>query len=80
MDDDVGAVVDGTDEITSCAEGVVDDEGDASVVGYLSNCVKVGDVVAWVANAFEVDSFGVLIDSGRDISGLVTLDELDLDA
>lgn len=46
----------------------------------LSDGLEVRDVVLGVANALDVDRLSVLIDSGGKVFGLVTIDELGLDA
>ncbi len=45
-------------------------------VSNLGNRLKVWHVVFWVANTLNVDSLGVLINCGRKILGVVSIDEL----
>lgn len=77
--DDVGAVLDGAYEVAACAEGVVYDDGDAGCVGDFGDLLKVWDVVFGVADGFDVDCFGVVVDGGLEVFGLVTVDELCFD-
>ena len=49
-------------------------------MGDLDNSLKVRHVVARVANALNVDSLGLVIDGGRNVLGLVAVDELSGDA
>ena len=49
------------------------------LVGDLGNCFEIWHVVAGIANAFDIDSLGVLVDLRGDIFGLFTIDELGLD-
>jgi hypothetical protein len=77
---DVGAVLDGADVVAACAEGVVDDDGDAGLVGDGRNLFKVRDVVFGVADRFEVDGFGLVVNGGLEVFWLVAVYELGLDA
>lgn len=78
--DDVGAMVNRTDEVAACAKGVVHNERDARVVGDFGNGLEVGDVVARVADALDVHGLGVVVDGGGNVLGLVAVDEFGLDA
>ena len=80
VDDNVGAVVDGTDKVTSSTKGVVDDQGDALVVSDLGNSLKVGHVVARVTDALDVDGLGLVVNGGGNVLGLVAVDKLGGDA
>jgi hypothetical protein len=53
---------------------------DARVVGDLGNGLKLGHVVARVADALNVDGLGLVVDGGGNVLGLVALDELGRDA
>ena len=55
---DVGAVLDGTDQVGG-AEGVVDDQGQAVLVGDGGNAVNVGHFAVGVAQGLDVDGLGV---------------------
>ena len=51
-------------------------DGDTLLVGGGDNGLKVGYVVARVADALDVDSFGLVVDGGGQLLGLVSVDEL----
>jgi hypothetical protein len=51
---DVGAVGDGAAVVAAGTEGIVDDYGNAVFVGDGDDGFEVGDVVFWVADAFEL--------------------------
>lgn len=78
--DDVGAVLDGPQEVAARAESVVDDEGHTLGVGDLGDGLEVGDVVARVADALDVDGLGLVVDQGGDLVWVVAVDEFSLDA
>ena len=67
VDDDVRAVLDGADEVTADAEGVVDDERDAVVVGDLGDGGDIKDVELRVGDALDVDRLGLLVDRGNEV-------------
>lgn len=80
VDDDVGAVLDGADEVAASTEGVVHDEGHALGVGDLGDGGEIGDVVLGVADGLDVDGLGLLIDGGVNVLDAVAVDELGVDA
>lgn len=49
-------------------------------MGNLGNGLEVGDVVLGVTDALDVDGLGLVVNGGRDILGLVAVDELGVDA
>lgn len=49
-------------------------------MGNLGDGLEIRDVVPRVSNGLEVNGLGVVVNGGRDILCLVTLDELGLDA
>ncbi len=51
--------------LTPHAESVVDDQGNAVVMGNLRQFGKRRDVVLWVADGLDEDSFSLLVDGGR---------------
>ena len=61
VDDDVSAVLQGPDQVGG-AEGVVDDQGQAVLVGDGGDGVNVGDVAVGVAQGLQVDGLGVVLD------------------
>lgn len=80
VDDDVGAVLQGLHVVAACAEGVVYYDGDGVLVGDCGDGFEVGDVVAWVADGFDVDGFGLVVDQLLKVFGLVALHEFGVDA
>ena len=70
---DVCAVLQRTDEIR-CAEGVVDDEGDAVLVGHSSHTFKVEHVAVGVAEGLGIYYFCVGLDSGLQGVEVVDVD------
>ena len=52
----------------------------ALLMGKLGDSLKVGDVIAGVSNALDIDSLGLLVDGSCQVLGLVASDELGLDA
>jgi hypothetical protein len=48
-------------------------------VGDGGDLLEVGDVVFGVADRFDVDGFGLLVDGGFEIFGAVAVDELGCD-
>lgn len=49
-------------------------------MGDLGNGLQVRHVVSRVANALDIDSLGLVVNGGSDVLGVVTVDELGLDA
>lgn len=80
VDDNVGTVVDGTDKVSAGAKGVVNDKGNAAVVGDLGDRLEIGHVVARVTDRLDVDGLGACVDGLGKVLGLVSVDELGLDA
>ena len=74
MDHDVRAVLDGADQVRR-AEGVVDDQRNAVLVGNFSDGVDVGDVGVGVAQRLQIDGAGVLLNGTLDLSQVVGIDE-----
>lgn len=56
------------------------DNRNTLLVGKLGDGLKVGNVIAGVANALDVDSLSLLVDGSGQVLGLVASDELGLDA
>jgi hypothetical protein len=69
-----------SDEESTGAEGVVDDQWDTSIVGDLGDSLNIWHVVSWVTNGLDVDSLGLLVNGSGDILWLVTSNELGIDA
>jgi hypothetical protein len=56
VDDNVGAVVDGSDEESTSTEGVVDNDWDTGLVCNGNDLLEVRDVVLRVPNAFNLST------------------------
>lgn len=54
-------------------------QGHTLVMGNLGNGLKVRHIVAGVSNGLDIDSFGPLIDGGRNITGTIAIDKLGRD-
>ena len=67
---DVCAVLDGTDEVRS-AEGIVNDQRQAVLVGYGGNGVDIRDIAVGVAQSFQIDGLGVGLDGILHLSQIV---------
>ena len=80
FDHDVGAVLDGPAEITTAAEGVVHNQGNAVAVGEFGETLEIGHIKAGVADCFDVESLGVLSDRRGEGRRLVAIDKVDRDA
>lgn len=78
--DDVGAMVDGTDEVSTNAECVVNDERDTVIVRDFGKGGEVTDGVFGVGDALDVDGLGLLIDGGSEGLGFFVGNELDSNA
>ena len=63
VDDDVGTVFDGPDEVRS-AEGVVDDERDVMRMSKFRQCVDVRDVGVRVAEGLDEDGSRIILYGG----------------
>lgn len=77
--DDVGAVLEGAAEIGR-GNGVVDDQGDAVVVGDLGDGLDVGDVALRVAEGLDKDGLCLGVDEGGEGLGLAVVGEAGGDA
>ena len=75
VDHYVGAVVNWTDEIAACAEGIVDYDRDTVFVCDFCNGFQVGDVIAGVPDGFKVYGFGFFVNEGFKVRGGVSFDE-----
>lgn len=69
-------MLNGANKEASSSEGVVDNEGDTLLLADLGNALEIGDVVLGVADGLDVDGFGLVVDGGGDVRGVVTLDKL----
>lgn len=47
---DISPMIDGSDEISSSAKGIVDYDGYTSVMGYFGNGLEIGNVVFGIAD------------------------------
>ena len=74
MDHDIGAVLDGANEIGG-AEGVVHHQGQTVFVRERGQRVEIGDIAVGVAERFHVDGAGVRPDGGLDLGEVVDIDE-----
>jgi len=74
VDDDVRAVLDGTDEVRG-AKGVINDQRQAVLVGDGRDGVDVGDVTVGVAQSLEVDGLGVGLDRVLDLFQVMCIHE-----
>lgn len=80
VNNDISAVIDGADEVSTCTEGVIYYHWHTSLVRDSDNLLKVWYVVFGVADGLDVDGLGLLIDCGLEVLGLITVDELGLNA
>lgn len=62
VDYNVSAMLDGSNEVAASTKGVVNNEWDFVVVGYLGNGCNVQDLVLWVGDRLDVDGLGLGID------------------
>ena len=74
VDDDVSAVLDGTDQVRG-AEGVIDDQRQAVLVGDGCDGINIRDITVGVAQSLEVDSLGVGLDGVLDLFQIVSVHE-----
>ena len=79
VDNDVGAVLQRTEQVRS-AEGVVDDNRQTVLLGDLRDGIDVGDVGVGVAERLEVDDRGVVLDGTLDLVQVMGIDKRGLDA
>ena len=61
VDDDVSAVIERTEEVRR-SKGIVDDDRQAVFMGNGSDGFEVGNVDGRIAEAFEVDGLGLVVD------------------
>jgi len=80
VNDDIGSVLDGLDEVSAGSKGVVHDQRNTRIVGDLCNGLEIGDVVLGVANTLDVDGLGLVVNGRREVFWSVALDEFGLDA
>ncbi len=95
MNDNIGTIFDGLDEVATSTKGVVDlpllicrqprqgvtyDEGHASFMGDLCNCLDIWNVVSGISNALDVNGLGLGVDCLLQVLGPVALDELGVDS
>ena len=74
VNNNVSAVLNGADQVRG-AEGVVDDQGQAVLVGNLGNGVNVGNVRVGVTQGLQVDGAGVLLDGVLDLGQVMGVDK-----
>ena len=74
VDHDVCAVLDGTDQVRG-AEGVINDQRQAVLVGDGCNGVDVGDVAVGVAQGLQIDGLGVGLDGVLHLGQVVGVHE-----
>ena len=78
VDDDIGAMLQRTEQIRG-AEGVIDNNRQAMLLGNLGDGVDVGDVGVGVAERLEIDDRGVVLNGTLDLVQVVGVDEGGLD-
>ena len=61
-------------EIAS-GRGVVDNQGEAGVIGNLRNGVEVCDIAAGIGNRLTEDRARILVDGGLDRVGIIKIDK-----
>ena len=79
MDDDVGPVIDGLGEVRG-AEGAVDYQGDAVVVGDFGDCIEVGDLERRVRDRLDEEGARVGVDCLAEVFWVGAVDEAHGDA
>ena len=79
MDDDVGAVLDRTDQVGR-AEGIVDDDRQTVLMRKLRNHVDIRNIAVRVAESLEVDRLGVRSDRAFDFSEIMCIYECRADS
>ncbi|MNL26364.1 hypothetical protein D3C87_1478850 [compost metagenome] len=79
MDDDVGAMLDGAEQI-GAGHRVIDDQRDAVRMRDLGQFRHIGDIAQRVADRFAEDGLGACIDQGGEGLGLARVGEAHLDA
>jgi len=71
---DVCAVLDGANQVRG-AEGVVDDQRQAVLVGNGGNGINVGDIAVGVAQCLQIDGLGVGLDGVLHLGQIVSVDK-----
>ena len=79
VDDNIRAVLDGTDEIRR-TEGIIDHERQTVLVREDREGVDIRDVAVGVAEGLDVDGSGIGLDGGLDLREIVDVDESGRDA
>ena len=74
VDHDVCAVLDGADQVRG-AEGVVDDQRQAVLVGNGGDGINVGDIAVGVAQGLQIDGLGVGLDGVLHFGQIVSVDK-----
>lgn len=78
VNDDVGAMLQRTEQIRS-AEGVIDDDRQAMLLGDLGDSVDVGNIGVGVTERLEVDDRGIVLDGTLDLVQVMGVDKGGLD-
>ena len=74
VDDDVSAMLDGTDQVRG-AEGVINDQRQAMLVSDGCDGINIRNITVGVAQSLEVDSLGVGLDRVLDLFQIVSVHE-----
>ena len=72
VDDDVSAMLDGTDQVRG-AEGVINDQRQTMLVSDGCDGINIRNITVGVAQSLEVDSLGVGLDSVLDLFQIVSV-------
>jgi len=80
VDDDVCAMFNWTNKVSSCAERIVHDEGDTLCMSDFSDPFNVRDIILRISDGFDVDCLGLFIDGCSEGFWIVSVDEFSLDA
>lgn len=78
MHDDIGAVIDGTAEVTACAKSIVDDDRHTMFVCHGNDFLEVRNIVARIANAFQVYGFRLVVNKFLEFVRIVAFDEFSI--
>lgn len=73
-------MVNGPDKVSTSAEGVVHHNRNSFFMRQLRDFLQIRHVVARIADAFEVNRLGVVIDGSNELFRVVTIHELAVDA
>ena len=79
MDADVGAVVEGPEQVRG-AKGIVDDQRDTIVIGDTRHCLEVDDVDVGVADGLDEHGTGLIVDGPTEVLGIDGIDQRGLNA